>query len=702
MKLNTTAWTATLILGLTGAYGCSGDDDKPDGSVIVDSGVTPDSGTTTPDSGVGTPDSGVIPDSGTTEVCMEDSFAPNHVASAATTLNIGDDFPNLQICSGTPDFFKIALTEGQRVSIGVFFQQTQGDLDVDVFAPGDLTTPFAQGASESDNEIVGFQAEAAGEYVISVYGYMDAEAVYQIDVVAGCLVDGECTAPDVCDRQTNSCGEYIEATCGGDGANDPNGSNSQAVALDLTSGSATVTGLNSCQDDIDFFTFDAAAGDSFTVTVTPATTADGFGWYLMDSEGTLYGTADGNIFLSPDAATLPHLAAGTWYLLVLSGVDGEEGYQLSVTKTAGGCTVNSECAASSIGQFCTAGVCGPLEGNGMVALGGLCDDDTDCDANADFCYNASVSPDGFFCNLGCEMDAECTAVGTGAYCAEDRGVCDRPCGGNHDLCFQGGYCADSSNECVFANCNYGAGCDAAGLECLWVPGSTQGACEAPVAPTCGQGGVGEPNDTIATAVALTFTASVATSNGSICDADSDIYSFVVSQPSNVEVAVTWAGMADVDFLVVPSNDTRPAGAGFGIEAQDETSTAMFLAPGTYYVVVGPWEIGETPDMDYNIRVTQSAAACSAMTCLDTSPLRQVCDMSGACVDFDGAGAVAIGGECDDLADCVADADLCFIGQTSVFNHMCSITCGSDAECTAVIAGSQCFDLGNGTGACGMP
>ena len=685
-------------MGLTGAYGCSGDS-TPDASVIPDSGVVADSGTTTtPDSGTTTPDSGIVPDSGTTQVCMEDSFSPNHDASAATTLNVGDDFPNLQICSGASDFFKIALTAGQRVSVGVFFSHAEGDLDVNVYAPGALDTPIAQGASEDDDELVGFEATDAGDYIVEVLGFMDAEAIYQIDVVAGCLVDSECTAPEVCDRTNNTCGAYEESACGSDGANDPNGSNSQAVALDLSSGSATLTGFSGCPGDLDFFTFDAVDGDSFEVTITPETTPEGYVMFLMNDEGALF---PGQPFASPDTASLPYLTAGTWYLIVFANQNAEEGYQLAVTKTAGACMSNLDCADGVLGQFCVNGACGTIEGNGMVALGGACDDNADCTMDADGCDNSSVSPDGFFCNITCEMDTECTVIGTGAYCAEDRGVCDKPCNGDHDLCFEGGYCAMTSNECVNGACNFGGGCDAPGLACQWVNGSAQGSCSEVVAATCGQGGVGEPNDTIATAVPLTFTASAATAMGSICGEDSDIYSFEVTSPSDVEVAVTWAGTADLDFLIVPSADTRAAGVGFGIEAQDETSSALFVGPGTYYVVVGPWEVGETPDMAYNLSVRLTAAACAADACLTTSPLRQQCDMSGACVDFDGAGAVAIGGECDDLADCVSDADLCFIGQTSVFNHMCSVTCAGDADCAA-IPGSQCFDLGNGTGACGMP
>ena len=103
-----------------------------------------------------------------------------------------------------------------------------------------------------------------------------------------------------------------------------------------------------------------------------------------------------------------------------------------------------------------------------------------------------------------------------------------------------------------------------------------------------------------------------------------------------------------------------------------------------------------------VSVTATAAMCTAATCLDTNPLRQECAGTGACVDFAGMGAVALGGACDDLTDCVPEADLCFIGETSVFNHMCSIICTSDAECDAAIPGSVCFDLGNGFGGCGMP
>lgn len=702
MKAINYALTATLCFGLAGTLGCSGDETKP--TTRPDSGTVNDTGVVLTDTGVmqdaGMPaDTGPV-DTGTPIICMEDMFAGNHAVADAETVAIGDDYANLQICSGVDDFFKITLTEGQRVSIGVFFSNAAGDIDVEVYAPGVDVAPVATGGSADDNEIVALQAEVAGEYTIRILGFEGAEALYQLDIVAGCFVDSECAAPDVCDRRTNSCNEYVEATCGGDGTNDPNGSDSQAVALDLTSGSATVTGLKGCTDDLDFFSFDAVDGDSITVQLTPETTADGFAFLLMNAEGLLF---PGQPVVSPDVAPIAHLGAGTWYILVISGVDPEEGYDLTVTKTAGACTVNADCATSFIGPFCLmGGACGPLEGNGMVALGGLCDDPTDCVMAADLCDVSSVSPDGFMCNINCAADADCAAVGMGGYCAEDRGVCDLPCAGNHDLCPATAYCADSSSECVARGCNFGAGCDAAGFECQWARGAGEGSCAPVAAPTCGQGGVGEPNNTVATATPIMMAMGTGTADGSICDLDSDIYSFVVSEVSDVEVAVTWAGMADVDFLVVPAGDNRAVGAGFGTETNDETSSATFLAPGTYYVVVGHWEIMTTPDMDYTVTVTMTPASCDAMSCLMTQPLRQTCDMSGACADFDGAGAVAIGGECDDLADCVPGADLCFIGQTMVFNHLCSINCADNATCEAAIPGSECFDLGNGTGGCGMP
>lgn len=697
---------ALAAVALVGAYGCSSDEKTnntnnnsgiPDSGVVADTGVeTPDSGTVVMDAGVET-DSGVEADSGSGPACTEDALSPNHTAGEATTLAVGDTQTNLQICGGVDDFFRLTLTEGQRVAVEVTFTHADGDIDVEVFGPADPTTPINGAASANDNEQVSIEAETAGDYIVRVYGYDGAENSYGIAAVAGCLVDADCTAPQLCDRTSNSCFDYAEPSCGADGANDPNGTDSQAVALDLSSGAANVTGLATCEGDLDFFSFTADNGDSFSFTLTPAATMDGVAFILMDAEGALYGQAN----VSPDTVNVPHLAAGTWYIIVFGGQGMEEAYSLDVTKTAGPCMGNSDCADSVIGGFCQNGACGPIDGQGMVALGGACDDNADCVMAAGGCDTSAQSSDGWFCNIECTMDADCTAVGTGAYCNEDRGVCDLPCNGDSTLCFQGGYCAMTSNECVSGTCNYAGSCDATGLECQWVAGSIQGNCQTPVTPTCGQGGAGEPNDYVSQATPVTMMGGSGTVMGSICNEDSDIYSFTVTEPSNVEVAVTWAGMADIDWVVFPDADTRASGLGFGTEAQSETATAQFLAPGNYFLVVGPYEVSTTPDMDYSVTITMTAATCGAMDCLGTQPLRQECDMSGACVDFNGMGAVALGGNCDDDADCVPESDLCFVGQTSVFNHMCSIFCTSDAECEAAIPGSVCFDLGGGVGGCGM-
>lgn len=719
---------SVLCLGLVlcWSFGCSDDnggsasgpDAAADVSLEVDLGFPQEDAT--PDAAPDVPDVG----------CVEDELSPNHGSGEATPISIGSEYEGLVICSDVSDVFLLSLEPGEKALVMIEFSHQLGDLDLLIYESTDtlLETPVDGSEEMSDVESVALEAEdTAISYFVVVYGWDYAENEYDLSVLTACSIDADCPDDLVCDRFTNGCVDYEEPECGGDGANDPNGTDSQAVLVDLASDTDSLTGFSTCVGDLDFFEFTVNDGDTISATLGGATPDINVGLYLMLADGSF---VTSTYLLSEPTLSEAHLAAGTYYFVVVVGTaDAETPYTLTVTREAGLCEETDDCADATGRAFCQDnGACDNVEGDGLVALGDNCDSDDDCVDAADACYQGSVSADGWICTTLCTDDgSECDAI-TGTSCVtelflivddevEDQ-ACVLDCGMGEDmsdeLCAESHLC-DGAGHCADRTCFADDACERDGHSCVIDSAySPSGSCDDLEVLDCTTGQPNEPNDTDSNATEVVLADGEATledqvlcwvperQDGYIVDADLDIdlYRLTIDAVGTLDVLVTYSEGSDVDVMIQPVLGENFVGYGTTDDTAREDGQALLVAPGDYLVRVVPYFI---PDegLTYTIAFDHTAEVCTddEEACFETTPLRRECSESGACVDFNGDGSVALGGDCDTSDDCEVQPGLCTtFGDPAEGEVICSIYCVDEADCDAV-PGTVCARLDFFTYAC---
>ncbi len=627
--------------------------------------------------------------------CVEDAQSPNHSPEEATPLEIGQAIEDLRICADVVDFFVITLSEGDRVAINLSFSHAEGDLDLVVFGPDDPDFEEPVGISEGveDNEAVAFVAGIAGDYVIAVIGFEGAEAAYGISADRGCLVDADCQGDQACDFFSESCVDYAEPGCGADGELDPNGSDSRASALDLgEDGQVLLDSLAICAEDVDFFSLSLGKGDSLRVKATPETEGAIMGLFLLTPEGALLANA-----VDPESQiqtlSAPHLELGDYIvvaaLFVSEGSPAASNYALEVTVTVGTCQQTSDCVEAVGRPFCQGGVCAPIEGQGMVALGDPCDSDDDCGEDADLCYVDSNTAEGFLCTVGCRLDSHCAALGENAYCNTQEGICARGCendGFCNDVTFCGeGRCrtCGSDDDCVGSE---------GGPTCLVPSFGAGGLCGALPEIACGDD-ANEPNNTYTQAKRLSLVEGAAElSDQVICNDDFDLHTIEITEPGTLTATLTYGAGADLDLWLLPEGGTQEIGLGISEEDDGEVLVAELIPAGRYSLRILQFPGEVDVETTYTLNVGFEPGTCAdAAACTNTGVRRLSC-VEGACVDFEGNGEVPVGGTCDTSDDCVLDAELCFQGAPEDDLNLCTITCIADEDCAA-ITGATCQDSG---------
>ena len=705
-----------LCLCLFGV-GCSDDTSEP--ATQTDAGIDVDLGVPEHDAEPDVPPVG----------CVEDELSPNHEAGDATPISIGDEYDGLMICSDMHDVFLLSLEAGEEVLVMIEFSHQLGDLDLLVYETTDtaLETPIAGSQERRDVESVALgEEDAATDYLVVVVGWDYAENEYDLAVLTACSVDGDCTGDLVCDRFVNGCVEYEEPDCGADGANDPNGTDSQAVVIDLASDAANLTGFSTCVGDLDFFEFTVNDGDTITATLGGATPDVNIGLYLMLDDGKF---VTSTYLLSEPTLTEAHFAAGTYYFVtVIATADAETNYTLNVTRDVGLCEETEDCVDATGRAFCQDnGACDNIEGDALVELGEHCDSDDDCVEAADACYRGSVSADGWICTTSCTDDgSECDVI-TGTTCVTDLYIvvdeevedqaCVLGCGigedMNDELCAASHLC-DAAGHCIDRTCYTDDECEREGHSCVIDSYSPSGNCDTFEALACTDGQPNESNDTDTNATEVVLVDGEATledqelcwaperQDGYIVDADLDLdlYRLTIDTVGTLSVLVTYEEGSDVDVMIQPVVGEAFVGYGVSDDTAREDGEALLVEPGDYIVRVVPYFI---PDegLTYTIAFDHTAEVCTGddEACFDTTPLRRECSDAGACVDFDGNGAVALGGDCDTADDCEVQPGLCTtFGDPAAGEVICSINCVEDEDCD-VVPDTVCARLDFFTWAC---
>ena len=655
-----------------------------------------------------------VPDMGW--VCVEDAFSPNHTSTSPAPIAIGDDH-RLALCEATEDWFRLSLEAGELAYVQISFDSEYADLDLEAYDAPDAPYAIEGSWGVSGTEAISLSPQTQTDYFIRVYPFY-GEAAYRLTVTSACFVDADCDAPQTCLRQPGapydfatllgSCGTYVEPSCGADGARDPNGTDGRAVQVEFSGNNASISGLSTCSDDLDFFKVTVANGDTLTADIEWTSETVDVYLYLADADGTILPTRSA---WATEPLSLPFLPAGDYTFIVASAeawsyyydYSGEEtAYTLSLTKEAGSCDSAMDCVGAPTGGFCVDGACTTIDGDGAVALGGSCDSADDCVEAADGCYTGSQSSDGWICTVSCSEDApDCSAVASTS-CFTAYGMCALGCGAgvaaDDLLCPASTYCHPDSN-CVSRNCYGDSECARDDLFCVVSSSYLMGSCDVPPVVECGQTGTGEPNntDSIATPIPLVSGEGELTGQ-SLCREDIDLYSVVLTEAGSLSVNVTYGVDADINLVVYEQGAKSTVAYGFSYELRSETVEAPMIPAGTYIIRAYMWTELET-DLPYTIAVDFDAGGCVDSSDCDDITSRRFCGVDGGCYSITGDYSVPLGGACDSWDDCDDTADGCLVASASPEGWICTLICSeADTDCSEV-PGTTCLVE---TGACALP
>jgi hypothetical protein len=319
------------------------------------------------------------------------------------------------------------------------------------FPGADQCLAYVDSAGSNSTEAQSFVAPADGKAFVVVDFWKGDIApkptTYNLKITAnGCVDETTCTDPSApfCgeDHQCSSAGYCVGDDTTAEAASDDSPAGATVVAL---AGAPVVLQAHVCSDDnqavpeFDYYQFVAVNGGAVTVTMAWDDTSADLDMALFNSDGNTIGLS---FWENPEKIQMTFLPAGTYFVRVARFTPSDTAvtpYTITFTPDPTvACTSDASCAANVRNQFfrpdCNAqGACVKLDGAGMVALGGTCDDGADCVAAADGCSNSAFmsNPDTrSICTLGCTNDAECATVGAGFKCTTGGNggdLCTPPC-----------------------------------------------------------------------------------------------------------------------------------------------------------------------------------------------------------------------------------------------------------------------------------
>jgi len=167
--------------------------------------------------------------------CGDDGAEPDSRPDRASNLSLGTP-ANQKICSGDSDFFRVAVSGGQRLHLAAAFDHRYGDLDMELRA-ADGVTVLATAASEKSLEEIEWTAAASETLIVRVYGVEGASNSY-----------------------TLSANEAVVSGCESDGLGDNSSAEGAAVLYQ-----GVYEGFHACSDASDWFAIDLNGGETFSV-----------------------------------------------------------------------------------------------------------------------------------------------------------------------------------------------------------------------------------------------------------------------------------------------------------------------------------------------------------------------------------------------------------------------------------------------------
>ena len=128
--------------------------------------------------------------------CPTDAFTGNSTSGGAAQLTAPNLYSRLQMCDGADEWYAFDLTAGRASEVFINFDGSKADLDLFVYAAGDLTSPIEMATSTSSDESVTFTPSTTGTYYAKVTGKANARLSYDLMLFTDTDGDGTAEGPE--------------------------------------------------------------------------------------------------------------------------------------------------------------------------------------------------------------------------------------------------------------------------------------------------------------------------------------------------------------------------------------------------------------------------------------------------------------------------------------------------------------------------
>jgi PGF-CTERM protein len=149
------------------------------------------------------PGFGSDPTPGTGPSLEPDQFEPNDNFGAATEI-AASEYTDLTIQDGENDYFAVEMSQGQTLTAEIGFNNSQGDLDMGAYGPGETERDDSVSAF-SDSESVSLTANQSGTHYVEVYGFVGESAEYSLNLSGTGVPSGD-DNPDSSDSDNGTDG----------------------------------------------------------------------------------------------------------------------------------------------------------------------------------------------------------------------------------------------------------------------------------------------------------------------------------------------------------------------------------------------------------------------------------------------------------------------------------------------------------------
>ncbi len=244
--------------------------------------------------------------------CTDDRLEDNDSINTATIINSTEIY-GLKICPSDYDYYSIILNKGDRLSTGVFYNESNGKL-YSALLSSDGKTVFANGEDQSGDIVLDITAPYSGEYILLIRG-ISPDIMNDYDILIDIKRDTQCT-DDI--YEENDSFQY---------------------APDIAKG--IMDNLILCQQDTDVYKIYTYSGDTILVesTVIDSDMAD-YSITLYDSSGRILDTSGGN---EKTKSVITEAAYKGYYYIELKNITSiNYKYRLSLQIDGSGGTTGEE------------------------------------------------------------------------------------------------------------------------------------------------------------------------------------------------------------------------------------------------------------------------------------------------------------------------------------------------------------------------